>query len=85
MIMETTTNTGKNQKFRRKVREESVETIYNISFSLKFFIQDPLNVFAEPLEDINIRIMWYDFKRNQKYENIKNLKKKLKSCGIEVF
>ena len=27
MTMETTTNTGKNQKFNRKVREESVEAI----------------------------------------------------------
>ena len=27
MTMETTTNTGKNQKFNRKVREESVEVI----------------------------------------------------------
>ena len=27
MTMETTTNTGKNQKFKRKLREESVEAI----------------------------------------------------------
>ena len=27
MTMETTTNTGKNQKFNRKVREECVEAI----------------------------------------------------------
>ena len=35
MTMETTTNTGKNQKFSRQVREESVEAIQTISFSLK--------------------------------------------------
>ena len=33
--METTTNTGKNQKFNRKVRQESVEAIQTISSSLK--------------------------------------------------
>ena len=36
MTLETTTNTGKNQKLSRKEREESVETIYTISVSLKF-------------------------------------------------
>ena len=35
MTLKTTSNTGKNQKFSRKVREESVETILTISFSLK--------------------------------------------------
>ena len=33
--MKTTTNTGKNQNFFRKVREESFEAIFTINFSLK--------------------------------------------------
>ena len=33
--MKPTTKTGKNQKFSRKVREENVEAILNISVSLK--------------------------------------------------
>ena len=35
MTMKTTTKTDKNQKISRKVREESVEAIYAITFSLK--------------------------------------------------
>ena len=31
----TKTNTGKNQIFRRKLQEESVDAIYSISFSPK--------------------------------------------------
>ena len=34
-----TTNTGKNQKFSRKVREESVEAIQTIKFPLKIYHQ----------------------------------------------
>ena len=33
--MKTTTNTGKNQKISRKVRQESVEAIYTINFPRK--------------------------------------------------
>ena len=33
--MKTTTNTCKNQKFRKKVQEESLEAIYTMSVSLK--------------------------------------------------
>ena len=36
--MKTTTNTGKNQKISRKVREESVEAIQTLSFSPKAFL-----------------------------------------------
>ena len=35
MIMETTTITGENQKFYRKVQEECVEANQTVSFSLK--------------------------------------------------
>ena len=35
MTRKTTTNTSKNQKFRRKVREEKAEAILTIRFSLK--------------------------------------------------
>ena len=45
--MKTTTNTGKNQKFFRKVQEEGVEVLLSQ--------WDPLNVFAKPMGTINIR------------------------------
>ena len=45
MTMETTTNTGKNQKLNEKVREENVEAIETISFS-ENFNYDPMNVFS---------------------------------------
>ena len=35
MTTKTTTNEGKNQKISRKVREEGVEAISTMSFSLK--------------------------------------------------
>ena len=37
LIMKPTTNTGKVQKFRGKEREENIEAIYIITFSLKRF------------------------------------------------
>ena len=53
MTIETTTNTGKNQKLSRQVREESVEAIF---FSANFY-HDPLKVFSEPVRVINFRTM----------------------------
>ena len=35
--METKTHTGKNRKFIRQVREESVEAIQTVTFSQKIF------------------------------------------------
>ena len=35
--MKTTTKTGKNQKISRKVREENVEAVKNISVALKTY------------------------------------------------
>ena len=37
MTMETTTNTGKNKDFVRKMRVECVEAITNIHFFLLFY------------------------------------------------
>ena len=34
MTLKTTTKTGKNQNFSRKVREEKVEALLSINFSL---------------------------------------------------
>ena len=57
MTMKTTTETGKNQKFRRQVEEEKVEALKTISFSLKKFICDLLNVFFKPIGAVILRIM----------------------------
>ena len=66
--MKTTTKTGKNQKFNRKAREERRSHLKHKRFS-EDFINDPLNVFSNPMGAINIWIMWYEFKSNEKYEN----------------
>ena len=74
MTTKTVTNTGKTQKFFRKVRDERNETIQNISFS-ENFSHDSYNVFSEPMGTINIRIMKEDFKGNKFMKKIsKNLK-----------
>ena len=51
MTLKTLTETGLNQKFTRKVREESVEAIWTI----EHFVYDPMDVSSKPLA--NIRIM----------------------------
>ena len=55
--METTTNTGKNQKFNRKVREEKCRSHLNHKIFSENFNHDPLNNFFKPLGDISIRLM----------------------------
>ena len=57
LTMKTTTNTGKNEKFSRKVPEESVESNLNHKLYSGNFISDPLNTFPKPIGTISIRIM----------------------------
>ena len=54
-FMKTATNTSKNLKLNRKVREEIVEAISTIVFSENFFY-DPLNVFSKQMRTISIMI-----------------------------
>ena len=87
MILKTTTNTCKNQKFTRKVREESVEAIKTITVSLKILsiYNDSLDVFYNPIATVNITIMRQDFKKKPKIQKKYKIKKKnLKARGIEV-
>ena len=65
--MKTTTNTCKNQKLSRKLREARVEAIETISVFLNF-TSDPLDVFSKPMGTVKVWIMRKDFKRNQDYK-----------------
>ena len=58
MNMKTTTNTCKNQKLSRKVREAIVEAIETISVSLKSLsVCEPLNVLSQPMGTIIVGLM----------------------------
>ena len=48
---------GKNQKFRREVREEKVEGIGNNKLFSKNFICDPIKIFLKPIGAVNFRLM----------------------------
>ena len=57
MTIKTTTNTGKNQKISRKVREDIVKAVKAIRFSLQFFVNNLLKVFSGPVGIAINRIM----------------------------
>ena len=55
MVIKKTTNTGKNQKFCRKVREKRVDAISSIRFFFENFSYDPLNI-SKPMGATSVRI-----------------------------
>ena len=58
MIMKTTINIGKNQKFRgKKKTKRKCRSYLNQTFFSKNLIYDLLNVFTEPQGAINIKKM----------------------------
>ena len=63
LTMKTTKKTGKNQKFSRKLAEQSRSNLNRQLFS-ESFLYDLLNVF--PKRTISTRITWQDFKKIQK-------------------
>ena len=67
IIMNTTTNTGKNRKKSAEMRKKSQSHLDHNIFSENFTYDQFDAAFSKPIRNINMRIMRKDFKRNQYY------------------